>query len=346
MYLLPEFTDYVRTLIADATALPEEVRARFNLGEEDLSVSYQTDFDGLPFPKGRIFQILHNVSQYKLFPQSKALNIDYAQSLLSQLKELCSDLKIQSKPWIISYKKLTKEFKPEFQELCSRAGFQWNPDVYLGAARGLDSMKEEDIVVFGSLFPSDAEVDNSNVSSFGSVVDYRHSDTYLVWGKHENELVLKEIDSEIVGTSGWISKMRPDRGGSGRKIYSEQLIQAIRSRYMRNKTNVIIFCPYSLADYGIAVHALFRDATERYPEGFSIGVLIDDLKDAAEKNEGRLGFEMAKKMYMEQLRKPYQGTIKAFAQMVNRRLNEREFRFTGSEKHNSLILKSKTSSKR
>jgi len=341
LYLLPEFTDYVRILIADATALPEEVMARFNLGEEKLSVSYQADFDGLPFSRGRIFQVLHNVSKYNLF-QSKGLNIDYVESLLNQLKELCFDLKIQSKPWIVSYKMLTEKFKPEFQELCSKAGFQWNPDVYLGAARGLDSMKEEDIVVFGSLFPNDSEVDNSNAGSLGSVIDYSHNDTYLVWCKHENELVLKEVDSESVGTSGWISKMRPDRGASGRKTYTEQLIQAIRSRYMRNKTNVIIFCPYSLADYGIAVHALFKYHTENYSDGFLIHVLIEELRGEAQKNDGRVPFEMAKKMYLEQLRKPYNGTIKAFAQMVNRRLNEKDFRFTGSEKNNSLILKSKT----
>lgn len=248
-----------KIIITDATSELVEIIARFQIASEDeIHLSYHPLKDGYIVPKGKLYQVVDNVSKTKLFGGAdRKLNISEIKNLLSATRILCDGLEFSpTDTWIIPFQDLARN--NQFREMSESFGFKVNPELYHGAVRGLNELKDKDIVILGSNFPRDEDMRKQQIIDLSMEVPYSYCDDFLKWavdteGRH---IGLEVLSPRQLGIRDWMTFVERDHGKIGRKIYLENVIQSMRSRFFWNSTKTLIFSAYPMADYGIAVHGL------------------------------------------------------------------------------------------
>lgn len=249
-----------KVIITDATSDLNEIVARLRIEKaEELDLSYHPLKDGYMVPKGQIYQVVDNISRQKLFDKdSGALKTSDLKELLYAVRSACDDLKFsQTETWVIPFKHLAEQ--PFFHEQCRNLGFITNPDFYHGGVRGLNEIKNKDLIILGANFPHESGLVRQQISDLSTAVTFEHSNDFLQWvvdanGQHTD---LEVISSRTLKADSWMDFVIGKGFGSiSRKVYLESVIQSMRSRFFWNNTKTLVFSNYPMTDYGIAVHKL------------------------------------------------------------------------------------------
>lgn len=260
-YILSQigFTNPAETkvIITDATSTPQEIAARFQLDENEFSVSYNPIVDGFIEPKGKLYQVVESVSKSKYFDsQERKIKTKEVTNILEATRTLCEGLDFsKTDSWLIPFKEFAKD--PEFISLAKQFGFHVSEKIYHGSVRGLNELKEKDIVILGSNFPRDKDLQIQLRTQLSSEVQYQYIDQFLQWNpsNQKDQAFLVKSPMEL-GIRDWMSFVDKDFGKFGRKVYLENVIQSMRSRFFWKETKTLIFSAYPLTDFGIAVHGL------------------------------------------------------------------------------------------
>lgn len=257
-----------KIVITDATSDLREVIARFAVTDPDeIQMSYHPIFDGFVIPKGQIFQIVENVSKTKYFDKlSKTIKAIEMRNLMIATKNICNELGFSPKEtWIIPFKELAED--KNFWALCEEYHFKVDPNFYHGAVRGLNELKNKDIVIIGSNFPKDENLRKQQMMELSVEVPYEYNNDFIQW-RHDKKNNVYSLDVKTpseMGIKSWMDYVDKEHGKFGRKVYLENVIQSMRSRFFWNDTKTLIFSAYPLTDYGIAAHGLMsRDDFRNY----------------------------------------------------------------------------------
>lgn len=249
-----------KVIITDATSDLNEIVARLRIeNAEELDLSYHPLKDGYMIPKGEIYQVVDNISRQKLFDKNTGeLKTNDLKDLLYAVRSACDDLNFsKNETWIIPFQHLAKE--SSFHEECRNLGFITNPDFYHGGVRGLNEIKNKDLIILGANFPHEDGLVRQQISDLSTPVTFEHSNDFLQWvvdrdGRH---IDIDVISSRTLKTDSWMDFVIGKGFGSiSRKVYLESVIQSMRSRFFWNKTKTLVFSIYPMTDYGIAVHKL------------------------------------------------------------------------------------------
>ena len=256
-----------KIVFTDATSTSEEMEARLGLKCEDLIISYDPKRDGVLIPKGRVFQVINNISKSSIFG-NKELDLEKVEKLMSKIHRLSERLNFRSEDtWIIAFQDLIKS--KEFKNICDRFNFRYHPDLYHGKTRGLNLIKDKDLIIIGSNFPPDKEQVKNQVIEMSNPVVYKYEDAFLKW-KTSDKLEMPELESlspRDVGAEYWMqgaargfgkNSEKEGFGMFGRKVYVENIIQSMRSRFYWHNTKTLIFSTYPLSSFGIAAHEIIN----------------------------------------------------------------------------------------
>ncbi len=246
-----------KIVFTDATTVASEVNARFKVESDDLTSTYDPKVHGILVPKGQIFQVVENVPKTEYFNGDGDVDSKKLNHMMEKVVTLSEELGMRKqKTSVIAFRELMEN--RSFQQQCKKYGFLCDPTLYHGAVRGLNSIEENDLIVLGSNFPDDKSIKRNQFSEFDEEVRYKYSDFYLQWIQDENGSlgIDAKYDMKNLGVSGWATMVGKDRGQLGRKIYLENVIQSLRSRFYWYPTKTLVFCPYPLTDFGIAAHKL------------------------------------------------------------------------------------------
>lgn len=245
-----------KVIFTDATTVSQEVYRRFSSGNDHVWKTFEPQVNGVLIPKGKIYQVVENVAKTQFFNKGE-LNSKKLKSLMEKLSELANDLGFRDgKTSIIAFSELVDN--KMFQTHCKKYGFICDPKMYHGAVRGLNSIESNDLIILGSTFPDDKQVKKDQFSQFDGEVPYNYSDFYLLWQQTADGAwyIDPTFDMKNLGVQKWANNMARERGLYGRKIYLENVLQSLRSRFYWHDTKTLVFCPYPLTDFGIAVHEL------------------------------------------------------------------------------------------
>lgn len=257
-----------KVIITDATSDLLEVVARLRINDaEELDLSYHPLKDGYMIPKGEIFQVVDNVSRQKLFDKNTHdLKKNDLKDLLMAVRSACNDLNFsENETWIIPFQHLAKE--ELFHKECKSLGFITNPDFYHGGVRGLNEIKDKDLVILGANFPHEDGLVRQQISDLSTPVKFNHSDDFLRWivDSNGNHIDIEVVSARMLKADGWMNFVTEKGFGSiSRKVYLESVIQSMRSRFFWNKTKTLVFSMFPMTDYGIAVHKLLSRDEFKY----------------------------------------------------------------------------------
>lgn len=247
---------FKKIIFTDATTVFQEVNSRFSSVGGGIEKTYDPQVDGVLIPKGKIYQVPENIPKTEYFNKG-VIESDKLKELMKKLSMLAEDFKFRKgKTSIIAFSELVEN--KSFQLQCKKYGFICDPKMYHGGVRGLNSIESNDLIILGSNFPDDKQIKKDQFSQFDREVQYKYSDFYLQWMQNDDGdwYIDPHADMKNLGIQAWANRVGRDRGMYGRKIYLENILQSLRSRFYWHETKTLIFCPYPLTDFGIAVHEI------------------------------------------------------------------------------------------